>query len=220
MADRLAAASAVIWRVESAASDGGCDIVNLLTQTESEGLSALAAETRARGNASGGRRALVLYLLQDRRGGRLRLLFRLLSVVTFSTGWTALRTWAVPSRASWRQVRRVAFQPDSPGAELLTRYLVSKLEARRHLAGEATLVSGFNLIVAAYGLVNVLARMRAAAKGRSVCVLVDLQLAVGGADLLVVEHPGLYQDRFQRLLVQAALGSSTFCGDLLRFLER
>jgi hypothetical protein len=102
----------------------------------------------------------------------------------------------------------------------VTRYLTSKLDSRRYVAGDATLVSGFNLLLAAFGMIHVLARMKAATDGRVRCGDEDVRLAVSAADLLVVEHPGLYQGRIHRQLVKIALDSPTLCGDLLVRLER
>jgi hypothetical protein len=147
------------------------------------------------------------------------MLARFLSVLLFSSGLTRLRSRAVPARASWRQVRGVAFEPSAEGDALLTRYFCSKLDSRRYVAGEATLVTGFNLLLAAYGLINVLARMRAASDGRACCNEDDIRLAVSAADLLAVEHAGLYQGGFRRRLKGVALGNADLSGDLLACLE-
>ena len=117
--------------------------------------------------------------------------------------------------ATRRRIRRVAFDPPTANNDLLTRYLCSKLDSRRYLAGEATLVTGFNLLAAAYGIINVLARVRAAAAGRDSCDDNDVRVAVEAADYLVIEHPALYRGRFGDLLTGEALGSPILCGDIL-----
>jgi Fe-S-cluster containining protein len=220
MAQRLAAAGALVRRLDEASRrDQAFSAERIVTAAESDGLVQLAAETRRLGNPAGGRRALALYLLQDWRGGHLAILGRFVSVLLFSAGLTPLKSRAVPAKASWRQVKRVAFELSPVSDALLTRYLCSKLDSRRYVAGDATLITGFNLLVAAYGMIDVMARMRAASAGRLSCDDDDVRMAVSAADLLVVEHPGLYQGRFQRQLTQSALGSADFCGDLLARLE-
>jgi hypothetical protein len=64
-------------------------------------------------------------------------------------------------------------------------------------------------------MIDVLARLRAASEGRQTTDDEDVQLAVSAADLLVVEHPGLHYGRVHARLVDAALGDSDLCGDLL-----
>jgi hypothetical protein len=105
----------------------------------------------------------------------------------------------------------------SPGAgdELLTRYLTHKLRARRTLCGELTLRSGYNLLVAAYGVCVLLARLRAAAAGRAECSEEDLRLAVQAADLLVVEHTTLYQGSVIATLTDSVLAQERLCASIL-----
>jgi Fe-S-cluster containining protein len=220
VADRLAAASALIRRLDRAPGKvEGAAVAGLVRAAESDSATVLAAEGRRGGRASGGRRVLSLYLLQDRQGGRIAIVVRLAAVLLFNAGLTSLSSRAVPCAARWRQVRRVSFAPSAASLELLTRYFCSKLDSRRYVAGEATLVAGFNLLVAAYGTINVLARMRAASQGRTSCSDEDIALAVGAADLLVVEHPGLHYGRVHAALVDAALGGSGMSADLLALIE-
>jgi Fe-S-cluster containining protein len=220
IADRLAAAAALIRRLDQAPEDvQGASLARLVQIAEAEGLAALASEARRGGHASGGRRVLSLYLLQDRQGGRLAILARLASVLLFNAGATRIASRAVPASASWRQIRGIPFRPSAESAGLLTRYFCSKLDSRRYVAGDATLVTGFNLLLAAYGMINVLARLRAASQKRLSCNEEDVSLAVGAADLLVVEHPGLHYGRVHAQLVEAALGSAGLCSDLLARIE-
>jgi hypothetical protein len=123
------------------------------------------------------------------------------------------------ARTSWRRIRQVKFEPSISSDELLSRYIRSKLDSRRYLAGDSSLMVGFNLLVAAFGVINVLARARAASAGRSFCSDEDIRMAVEAADRLVIEHPALYQSKFHRVLSQAALGSASLCGGLLTLLH-
>ncbi len=221
VSNRLAAGSALIRRLVAAAGTGKAVDVDLIINTAwSEGTAALAAEARRGGHPSEGKRVLSLYLLQDRRDGRVAIIKRFASVLLFGMGAAKLQCDSVAARASWRQIRGVAFDLSPDSDDLLTRYLCSKLDSRRYVAGDATLVSGFNLLLAAFGTIHVLARMKAATEGRTCCSDEDVRLAVSAADLLVVEHPGLYQGRIHRQLVKIALDSPTLCGDLLVRLER
>lgn len=219
--DRLTAAAGLVRRLDAAAAtDGSTAMVDrVLRAAESEGAAALARETRGQGHRSGGRRVLSLYLLQDRQAGRAAVLARFLSVVAFNLGVARLRSLAVPSRASWREVRKVTFAPSEASDALLTRYLSAKLDSRRYMAGDATLVTGFNVLVAAYGMINLLARMRAATHRRRSTDDTDVQLAVSAADLLVVEHRDPDRGRVRTGLSRATLGTPTLCADLLAYLD-
>lgn len=220
VADRLAANAALIRRLDQAAAKAGAAAVEQVVRAaESEGVAALAAETRRVGHASGGRRALTLYLLQNRRQGRGALVARLVSILSYNVGLTRLRCQAVAARASRQEIRGAAFSLSGSSDDLLTRYFSSKLDSRRYVAGDATLVTGFNLLMAAYGIINVLARMRAVSHGRQASDEEDVRAAVGAADLLVVEHPNLQHSRVHRRLAQVTLGASSFSSDMLAFLE-
>ena len=215
IADRLAAAAGLILRLDQAAkTQGAAAVGRVLGAAESEDPSALAGEARHRGHASSGRRMLALYLLEDWRGGRLAILARFLSVLLFTSGFSKLRCRVVPARASWSELRSVAFEPSAASDELLTRYLCSKIDSRRYVAGDATLMTGVNLLLAAYGVINILARMRAASEGRMACDDEDVRLAVAAADYLVVEHRVLRPDSFRARFTKAALGNPDVCGDL------
>jgi len=220
VADRLAAGAALIRRLDVAPGQlDAAAVTRLVSDAVSEGPLALAADTRRTGHAAGGRRALTLYLLQDRRQGRLALGTRLFAILSYHTGIARLSSRAVSARASQREIRAVTFTTSGASQELLTRYFCSKLDSRRYVAGEATLVTGFNLLLAAYGIITVLARMRAASHGRRATSEEDLRAAVRAADLLVVEHPNLHHSPIHRRLSRLVLGASSFASDILALLE-
>jgi len=224
VSDRLAAAAALIRRLDSAAENAdkkntAASVDGIVRSAELDGAAALAQETRRRGRPSDGRQVLSLYVLQDSRDGRFAAVAHFLSVLMFNLGIGRLRLHAVPARASWRQLRRVVFVPSAVSADLLTRYFCSKLDSRRYVAGEATLVTGVNTLVAAYGMINLLARMKAASDGRVACDVADVQSAVSAADLLVVEHHGPDRGRVHVRLTQVALGNPDLCADLLACLD-
>lgn len=218
--DRLAAASAIVRRLERArpANDAAADDVLRAAAAAEE--SGLVAEGRAGGRAAAGRRLLSLYLFYDTQGGRVAALRRVVAVVLFNAGLAPLSSRATGARASWRQIRRVPFTLSAESNELVTRYLVSKIDSRRYVAGDASLVRGFNVVAAAYGIVNVLARMRAASSRRAVCDDEDVRAAVRAADLLVVEHRGNEGSGQQAALRRAVMGGGAVTADLLEFLGR
>ena len=220
--DRLAAGAALVYRLNAAA--GGTekvDVPRLVGMAESEGPAALAAEARRGGTAAGGRRVMTLCLMFDWQAGRLAMFFRVVSFALSGLGLVALRSRTVGAKATWGGVQRVAFEPSAASHELLTRYFCSKLDSRRYVAADASLLSGFNLLLAAYGMINVLARMRATSQKRSACNDDDLVMAVGAADLRVVEHSTAFnQDRLSKRLMQLTLSDSRLCADLLALLER
>jgi Fe-S-cluster containining protein len=217
---RLTAASAVIRRLERAQPTSDQAVDDVLRAVQGIDAATLAAEGRQGGRPAAARRLLSRDLFYDTRGGRLAALRRVLALALFNAGLARLSSRATGARASWREIQGVTFTISPESDQLVFRYLVSKIESRRYAAGDATLVSGFNLVVAAYGIVNVLARMRAAAAGRTVCKDEDVQAAVRAADLLVIEHRGSDTGRQQAALRQAALGGSTVAADLIDYLEQ
>jgi Fe-S-cluster containining protein len=215
--DRLVAGVAIVCRLRAASTAAG-DPVAIVEAAEAEGVAALAREGASGGRASNGRRALTLYLLQDRPLGRWSVVPRLGAVLLFNAGLWPLHSRAVGARARWPDVRRVTFVPSAAGEELLTRYLCSKLDSRRYIAGNASLLTGINLLLAAYAVVEVLARTRAVQARRGDCDDEDIRLAVAAADLLVVEHPGLDRTSLHRRITEVALGSPDLAAGFVRLL--
>lgn len=211
--DRLAAGAALIRRIERAAKDS-VDLLSAVARAESEGVAALAREG-LRGGHRSGRRVLTLYLLQDRSARRWSVLTRLASLLLFNAGLGRLHSRAMDCSASRRALERVTFSPNHASSELLARYFCSKLDSRRYVMGEASLTAGFNLLVAAQALIELLARLRAASQGRPQCDEDDIRLAVSAADLLAVEHTGVGEVGLQRRLAEAELASSDLVGALL-----
>jgi hypothetical protein len=217
ISDRLAACAALITRL---IKGRGVPAREVLHGAVRDGPKALALEARRGGRRATGRRALALYLLRDHEAAsRLGFLMRLLAVILFTSGRTRLTARSVASRASWAEARRVSFQPTASANALLTRYFTEKLESRRHLAGDATLTGGVNLLVAAFGMAVVLARMRAAASGRQVCDDDDIRMGVQGAELLVVEHAGFSRSFVHQTLAATVLEDPALAGGVLSHLH-
>ena len=217
---RLAAAATLIRRLDAAARGTSSLVVGEVIQVaEAAGATALATETRLAAHAAAGRRVLSWFLLQDRPPGRLSLVLRFLSIVLFNLRVGRLRCRAVDAKVSWGQMLRVRLEPSPEGVRLLTRYLEEKVESRRYVAGDTTLVAGFNVLVIAYAMANLVARAKAASAGRLSCSDDDVREGIAVADLLVVEHSAVYQGRVQQRLVQAALGHTDLCGDVMTLLD-
>ena len=86
MGDRLAAAAALVRRLDTAAEKlDSAWLARMLQTAIAKGAATLAREARRFRHRSGGRLVLSLYLLQDRQGGRLAILARLTSVLLFLT---------------------------------------------------------------------------------------------------------------------------------------
>jgi Fe-S-cluster containining protein len=211
MRDRLAAVAALIRRLQAA--PGGLESV--IEIAEAAGVPSLACEGASGGHPSSGRRVLTLFLLHDRKNERWSVVPRLAAIVLFNAGVWPLYSRTTKARATWRALRRVEFLPPPDGIELLARYFLSKVESRRYLAGDVSLVKGFNQLIAAYAMVEIYARTRAAAAGRAACDLDDVRSALSATDLLVVEHPGLDPMGLHRRVTDAALGGVDVAADVL-----
>ncbi len=219
LADRLAAGAALLARLTTAVRRGGKGaFAGALREARATAPAALASEGRAGGSASRAGPVLSLFLGQDCAPGAFSRLGHFLGVRAFNLGLARLRSHLLGgARASAGALRRVAFDPPLPegGEALLTRYLTHKLRARRVVSGELTLVAGWNLLCAAYGVIRVLSRLRAAAGGRSACEAADLAAAVQAADLLVVEHTTLYQGTIVGALTDTVLAGEGLCASIL-----
>ncbi len=214
--DRVAALAGLVRRL---ASSPGLPVEAAVQQARRDGIGRLAADARRGGAPAAGRRAISLYLLHDRPRGRMAGIRRFAEVALFTAGLARLRTRAVPACASRRMARRVTFQPSRVAGDLLARYLASKIDSRRYVAGEATVVGGINLLLVAYGLISELSRLRAATDRRTECSDEDVTLAVQAADLLVVEHSDLRQGAVQRRLVDGVLERPDLGADVLAFVH-
>jgi len=216
--DRLAAGAALIARLRAAVGERGKGaLLPGLEAARRDGLPALAEQGRSGGSPARAGPVLALFLGQDCAPGGLSRLGHFLGVRLANLGLCRLRSQLVGAKASYRAIRALAFDPPLPeaGAALLRRYLLHKLRARRTLTGELTLASGFNLLCAAYGVASVLARLRAAAAGRSACEETDLRVAIQAADLLVVEHTTLYHGTLVGTLTDTVLAQEQLCASLL-----
>jgi hypothetical protein len=216
--ERLAAGAGLIARLRAAVRERGKGaLLPTLEQARGDRLDLLAEEERRGGSPSRAGPVLALFLGQDARPGGLARLAHFLGVRFANLGLCRLRSELIGARASYRAIRTIPFDPPLPpeAATLLGRYLLHKLRARRTLTGELTLSSGFNLLCAAYGIVSVLARLRAAAGGRATCSAEDVGAAVQAADLLCVEHTTLYHGSLVATLTDTVLAQDHLCGSLL-----
>ncbi|MCA9672907.1 MAG: YkgJ family cysteine cluster protein [Myxococcales bacterium] len=220
-ADRLAAAAALLAELSKALEEKGKKALRAeLERLAKDGLAALAERGRAGGRAARAGPVLSLFLGADGGRGALSRVGRFFVVRGFNLGVSALRSRVMGgAKASWRQIRAVKLEQSESSAALLTRYLTSKVRSRRYLMGEASVIGGVNLLVAAYAVINVLARLKAASEGRAATSAADVREAVQAADLLVVEHTALYRGPMFTALVETVLADPTLCASVLARLE-
>ncbi len=178
------------------------------------------ARGRADGFASRAGPLFSLFLSADARPGKLGRMGHFFGVRGFNLGFSKLRSEVMNAKANTRQIAAVRFDPPTTNNALLTRYFRHKLEARRPLSGDASLVSGYNVLVAAYGVINLLARLSAAAADRGETDDHDVAAAVQAADLLVVEHTTLHHGPMFGQLVDTILAAPGLCASVLARLEK
>ncbi len=216
VADRLAAGSALLERLQRVTRESGKRaLLPALKQVGTGSCEELALEGRQGGSAAKAGPVLSLFLGQDCRPGAFPRLGHFFGVRFYHMGLSRLRSQMMGAKASRRAIEAVAFDPPTAGNELLTRYFTHKLRARRTLCGELTMITGFNLLIAAYGMINTLARLRAASEGRTVCDEEDLVRAIQSADLLVVEHTTLQAGSLMATLTDTVLAQDRLCASLL-----
>jgi len=217
LGDRLAAGAALLARISERAEERRKGaLASVLEQTKTKAMvEALAAAGRAEGKSSRAGPIFSLFLGADCGAGKLARMGHFFGVRFFNIGLGKLRSKAMQASASRSKLRATRFDPSAEGQALLERYIAHKLEGRRHLGGSTTLIGGFNLLIASYALINVLARVSAAAAGRSCCDDHDVQAAVEAADLLVVEHTTLRRGKLFGQLVEAILGQRGLAASLL-----
>jgi Fe-S-cluster containining protein len=220
MADRLAAGAGVLERLRAAtAKEGKAALGPTLKQLEQVAPDLLAREGREGGAPSRAGPVLSLFLGHDCAPGALARVGRFFGVRLFNLGLGRLRSRLMQARASRGAIQRTAFAPEGERAALLSRYLLHKLEGRRILTGEHSLISGFNLLVAAYSVISLLARLRAADRGDLAATAEDVIMAVQAADLLVMEHTALFQGGVLADLTEAVLAQDRLCASLLARVE-
>jgi Fe-S-cluster containining protein len=212
-ADRLAAGAALLKRVKQATAKGGKGALLPTVKTaRAEPLAELAAEGRSGGAPSRGGPVLSLFLGQDCAPGGLSRAGRFFGVRLFNLGLGRLNSKLMGGKASMKQIRAVELRLSEESGALVTRYL---LRARRTLSGELSVTSGFNLLVAAYGVTSILARLSAAHAGRDATNHSDVERAIQAADLLVVEHTAIYQASMLAALAETVLAQDNLCASLL-----
>jgi Fe-S-cluster containining protein len=221
MATRLAACAGFIELLcELCEEDGKRAISQAHATAEKDGLEKMAVLGKKDGRAARAGPVLSLYLGADAKPGKLARLGRFFAVRLFNMGLGPLRSKAVDGKASRSAIRAVAFDPPTANDELLTRYFLQKIESRRTVAGEASLLAGTNLLLVAYTVINLLARVSAAKSGRKQCDEHDVAAAVQAADLLVVEHSTLQHGAMFGQLVDTIIAQRSLGASLLARIER
>lgn len=216
--DRLRAASAILLRVVQA-RERGETVGETLAHAHTDGSAALAREARDRARASEAGLVLDLFLAQDSGSGTLARLRGLIGALLFSGRLGKFHSRSTGAAASWRALTHVTYL--SPAADArTTEWLLEKLATRRHLSGGLSVSRGWNLLVTAYGIANLVGRIRAAQSGRIACDDDDALAALAAADLLVLEHSSLLANpRFARV-IESLLRPPTFAVSVLEWLPR
>ena len=220
VADRLAAGAALLQRArEAVAERDDKAISSVVNQAQREGLETLAQQGRQAGDAGRAGPVLSLFLAADCGQGKLSRIAHFFGVRAFNVGLAALNSRFMEAKARRSAIRRVRFDPPTTNNALLTRYFSHKLHGRSHLGSSETIMVGFNLLVSAYGVLRVLACLRAASEGRGECNDDDVASAVQAADLLVVEHATAHRNPLFAQLAARILGQQGLCGSMLKRLE-
>lgn len=217
VADRVAAGAGLLVRMIDLAADKGTHAIGsvLKDAARSDAFADFVAAGRADAQPSRAGPIFSLFLGADCAPGKLSRFGHFFGVRAFNLGLGRLRSHFVRGKASRKQIAAVRFDPPTVHNALLTRYFTHKLEGRRTLAGEASLMGGYNLLVAAYGVIDLLARLSAVTAGRQECDEHDVAAAVQAADLLVVEHTTLRHGAMFGQLVAAVLAAPGLCAALL-----
>jgi hypothetical protein len=213
---RLAACVGLIREAsEQIEKQGKGALARTLKRSREERLDQLAARGSAGGRAARAGPVFSLFLGSDCRPTKWDRLKKFVAIRAFNIGLARLRSAIVGANASRKQIEQVQFDPAGDGDALLTRYLLHKLEGKRHVAGDLDLLSGVNLLLVAYAVIDLLARAKAATDGREQTDLQDVSAAVEAADLLVVEHTTINQKQTFALLVETILAQPTLCGSMI-----
>lgn len=221
VADRLAAGGALLRELSERCSPEGKSRVNeVLQEAAKQGLATMAERGREGGVASRAGPVLSMFLAGDCAPNKLSRLQHFFGVRLFAIGLGKLSSYVLGAAASRSQVRAVRFEVPEASKDLLTRYFVHKLEGRRHLEGDQTLVMGFNLLVVAYAVIHLLSRVGAAHQGRSTVDEHDVASAVQAADLLVVEHATVLNQRpLFAQLINSILAQPRLSASLLAYVS-
>jgi len=220
MADRLAACAGLLRRLIDDVEgkdpkDAPKVLERALLRHQDADLDTLAAEGRSGAKASQAGPLFSLFLGQDTPDHKLSRVGHFFGVRFFHLGLARLKSAAMQAKASSGQIKRIAFDPPLPDDALLPRYFRDKLKTRRYLADDNSVLSGFNILAAAYGMISLLSRLKAASEGRDAIQQSDLLEAVQAADLLVVEHPSLYHAELSSFLLSSILENPQLCGAIL-----
>ena len=215
MSWRIAAGSGFLRALdEAAAEQEERGIRKLLDEAAGRSLPQLARIGTAEGRPSMAGPVLSLFLGADCAPSKLARFGHFWNVRLFNLGLAPLSSAIVGARASRGAIAKVSCDQAGADDALLRRYFLHKLRGRRHLAGELSLIAGYNLLVASYGIINLLARLSAAATGRQRCDPHDIAAAVQAADLFVVEHTTLRHGAMFGQLVDRILSQPGLCAAL------
>ncbi|MDF1564311.1 MAG: YkgJ family cysteine cluster protein [Deltaproteobacteria bacterium] len=215
MADRLATCVGLLQVIQSQHSEGGIAVAMGLKRASAMESGELARLGREGGEAPRAGPVLSLFLASDCLPGPWAKAGHFFGVRFFGLGLSKLRSRAMGAKASRGRIAAVTFAPGEEGDALLTRYFIAKLVGRRHLADQLDLLRGFNLLVVAYGMIVLLARLKAASEGQPGVRQSDLLAAVQATELLVLEHTAIHRTSSFSHLLEKILDEPTLCSSML-----
>jgi len=155
---------------------------------------------------SQGRLAIGLFLLQDSKPTTMGRLAHLPGIVKYLFHFGGVKSHILKTKSSFRKASKVVFEPlDEEFESLLVRFFEHKIIGKRHLEGDMPLVGTWALFCAAYRVVDIMSRVRAAAEGREKVSQKDVAEALGLADLLVIEHTLLLRMDMTRRMIHSVL---------------
>ncbi len=153
-----------------------------------------------------GRLAVGLFLLQDSRPTATGRLLHFPAIVKYLLHSGSVKSHILGIKSGFRKAGKVTFEPpDDDMRELLKSFYEHKIIGKRLYEGDMPVIGMWALFCAAYRIVDLMARVRAASEDREKTSIEDVQEALGLADLLVVEHTLLLQMDTTRRMIYSVL---------------
>jgi len=149
-----------------------------------------------------GRLAIGLFLLQDSRPTTAGRLLHFPAIIKYLLHSGDVKSYILGAKSGFRKAGKVTFDPpDEDVRELLERFYEHKIIGKRLYEGDMPVIGMWALFCAAYRIVDLMARVRAASQDRHKTSTEDVQEALGLTDLLVVEHTLLlHMDTTRRMI--------------------
>lgn len=153
-----------------------------------------------------GRLAVGLFLLQDSKPTAAGRLLHFPAIAKYLAHSGAVKSYILGIKSGFRKTGKVAFEPlDEDMQHLLKSFYEHKIIGKRLYEGDMPVIGMWALFCAAYRIIDLMARVRAASEGRNRTSMEDVREALGLADLLVVEHTLLMRMDTTRRMIYSVL---------------